>query len=91
MFPAFKIGIFLENLFIRSSSFFVKPVVPITTFFFNFAAIFKTSNVHLGIVKSIMTFALLKALSEFNSGLIPPILFLIEKFSVRVTNFTDLS
>ena len=71
IFPAFKIGIFLENLFIKSSSFFVKPVVPITTFFLVLIAIFKTSNVHFGIVKSIITFALLNAFSVFNSGLIP--------------------
>ena len=31
--PAFKIGIFFENFLIKISSLFVKPVVPITTFF----------------------------------------------------------
>ena len=34
IFPAFKIGIFFENFFIKFSSFLVNPVVPITTFFF---------------------------------------------------------
>ena len=34
IFPAFKIGIFLENFLIKFSSFFVNPVVPITTLFF---------------------------------------------------------
>jgi len=34
MFPALRIAIFLENFLIKSSSFFEKPVVPITTFFF---------------------------------------------------------
>ena len=43
IFPAFKIGIFLENFFIKFSSFSVKPVVPITTFFFNFVAKFDFS------------------------------------------------
>ena len=66
IFPAFKIGIFFENFLIIFSSFFVKPVVPITTFFFCFTAIFKISNVHLGTVKSIITLAFLKASKEFN-------------------------
>ena len=34
IFPAFNIGIFLENFLIKFSSLLVKPVVPITTFFF---------------------------------------------------------
>ena len=34
MLPALRIGIFLENFFIKFSSFFEKPVVPITTLFF---------------------------------------------------------
>ena len=41
IFPAFKMGIFFENFLIKFSSFFVNPVVPITTLFFNFDAIFK--------------------------------------------------
>ena len=81
----------LENFFIKFSSFFVKPVVPITTFFFSFEAIFKTSNVHFGIVKSIITFALPRAFSVFNSGLIPLIFLLMDLFSVRATNLVDLS
>ena len=52
--PALSIGIFLEYFFIKFSSFFEKPVVPMTTLFFNLEAIFKTSNVHFGIVKSIL-------------------------------------
>ena len=57
MFPAFKTGIFLENFFINFSSSFEKPVVPITTFFFNSDAILIISMVHFGIVKSIITSA----------------------------------
>ena len=33
--PALRIGIFLENVLIKFSCFFVNPVVPITTLFFN--------------------------------------------------------
>ena len=58
-------GIFLEYFFINFSSFLEKPVVPITTFFFNFEAIFSTSKVHFGTVKSIITFAFLNAFFEF--------------------------
>ena len=49
------------------------------------------ANVHFGIVKSIITFALLRAISVFNSGLIPLIFLLIALFSVRATNLVDLS
>ena len=62
IFPALRIGIFLEYFLIKSSSFLVKPVVPITTLFFNFDAIFNTSKVHFGTVKSIIIFVFLKAL-----------------------------
>ena len=70
MLPALSIGIVLENFFIKFSSFFVKPVVPITTLFFNFAAIFRISSA-FGIVKSIITLHFLNAAGEFISGLIP--------------------
>ena len=60
MLPALSIGIFLENFFIKFSSFFVKPVVPITTLFFNLDAILSISKVHLGTVKSIITLDFLK-------------------------------
>ena len=62
IFPAFKIGIFFEYFLIKFSSFFEKPVVPITTLFFNFKAIFNISNVHLGIVKSMIKSTFLKTL-----------------------------
>ena len=61
MLPALSIGIFLENFFIKFSSFFEKPVVPITTLFFNLDAILSISNVHLGTVKSIITLDFLNA------------------------------
>ena len=64
--PALSIGIFLAYFLIKFSSFLENPVVPITTLFFNLDAIFKTSNVHLGTVKSIIMFAFLNADSEFN-------------------------
>ena len=38
----FKMGIFLENLLIKFSSFLEKPVVPITTLFFSLDAILST-------------------------------------------------
>ena len=63
IFPALSIGIFLEYFLIKFSSFFENPVVPITTLFLSFDAIFKTSNVHLGTVKSIIKFDFLKACS----------------------------
>jgi len=66
MLPALRIGIFLEYFFIKFSSFLEKPVVPIINLFFNFDAIFRTSKVHFGIVKSIITFAFLNADTEFN-------------------------
>ena len=49
MLPAFKIGIFLEYFLIKFSSFLVKPVVPITTFFLSLDAILKAGNMSLGI------------------------------------------
>jgi len=64
--PALSMGIFLEYFFIKFSSFLENPVVPITTLFFSLEAIFSTSNVHFGIVKSIIIFAFLNADSEFN-------------------------
>jgi len=64
--PALSIGIFLEYFFIKFSSFLEKPVVPMTTLFLSLVAIFSTSNVHFGIVKSIIIFAFLNADSEFN-------------------------
>jgi hypothetical protein len=64
--PALKTGIFFEYFFINFSSFLEKPVVPMTTLFFSLEAIFNTSNVHFGIVKSIIIFAFLNADSEFN-------------------------
>ncbi len=57
----------------------------------HFDAIFKTWKVHFGTVKSIMTFAFLKAFSSFNSGLIPEIFLFIFLFSVRVTSLNFLS
>ena len=74
IFPAFKIGIFLENCFIKTSSFFENPVVPITTLF-NFAAIFRISKVHLGVVKSIIKSAFLIEFSVFKLKSIPLIFF----------------
>ena len=64
--PALRIGIFLEYFLIKFSSFLEKPVVPITTLFFSLEAILRTSKVHFGIVKSIITFAFLNADTEFN-------------------------
>ena len=69
----------------------MKPVVPITTFFFNLDATFNTSNVQLGTVKSIITFAFLKAFSVFNSGVIPKIFLLIFLLSVKETNLVSSS
>ena len=66
-------GIFLANFLIKISSFFEKPVVPITTLFFSFEAIFKISIVHLGTVKSITTFVCLKASMLLVVGFIPEI------------------
>ena len=71
MLPALRIGIFLENFLIIFSSLREKPVVPITTLFFNFDAIFNTCKVHLGTVKSIITFAFLNAFAVLSSILIP--------------------
>ena len=66
IFPALSIGIFFEYFLIWLSSFFVNPVVPITTFF-NFDAILRTSNVHLGTVKSIIKFTLFKSFFSISS------------------------
>ena len=91
IFPALSIGIFLEYFLIKFSSFFENPVVPITTLFFNFDAIFKTSNVHLGTVKSIIKFTFLKACSVFKLGLIPATFLLTILFSVRAIILKFLS
>ena len=80
MFPAFSIGIFFENFLIRFSSFLENPVVPITTLFFNFEAIFRISKVHLGTVKSIIKSTFLNEFSLFKVGLIPEIFFLLIDF-----------
>ena len=53
---------FFEYFTIKLSSFLEKPVVPITTLFFNFKAIFNISNVHLGTVKSMIKSTFLKVL-----------------------------
>ena len=71
MLPALSIGIFFENFLIKFSSFFEKPVVPITTLFFNFEAILSISNVHLGTVKSIITFDFLNASILFLDSFMP--------------------
>ena len=73
-------GIFFEYFLISFSSFFEKPVVPITTFFLNLEAILRTSKVHFGVVKSIIKFAFLKASSVFKLGLMPLIFLLIIYF-----------
>ena len=75
--PALSIGIFLEKFFIKFSSFFEKPVVPITTLFFNLDAILSISSVHLGTVKSIITLDFLKASKLFLDGFNPEIFLLI--------------
>ena len=90
MLPAFSIGIFLEYCFIKFSSFFEKPVVPITTLFFYLDAIFNISNVHLGTVKSIITFDFLNASTLFLKGFIPAIFLFIILFSVKETNLKFL-
>ena len=59
--PAFKIGIFFEKFFISCSSFFEKPVVPITTFR-NFDAILKTSKVHFWYCKIYNQICFLKSI-----------------------------
>jgi hypothetical protein len=75
MLPALSMGIFLENFFIKFSSFFEKPVVPITTLFFNLHAISSISIVHLGTVKSIITLDFLNASMLFLNGFNPEIFF----------------
>ena len=59
-------GIFLAYFLIKFSSLLVNPVVPITTFFLSFDAIFRTSKVHFGTVKSIIKFAFLKFVLYLN-------------------------
>jgi hypothetical protein len=71
--PAFRIGIFFENFLIKFSSFFEKPVVPITTLFLSFVAIFKISMVHFGTVKSIIIFVFLNDSILLRPGLTPEI------------------
>ena len=83
MLPALSIGIFLEKLLIKLSSFFEKPVVPITTLFFNLDASLSISNVHFGTVKSIITLDLLKASTLFIDGLIPAIFLFIYCFQLK--------
>ena len=51
-----------------------------TTLFFNFEAILSISNVHLGTVKSIITFDFLKASELFLDGFIPKIFLFIVLF-----------
>ena len=91
MFPALRIGIFLENFLIRFSSFFVKPVVPITTLFFNFDAMLNTSKVHLGTVKSIIKSDFLKETSELFSIFIRFIFLFTTLLSVRADMLKSLS
>ena len=68
-------GIFLNIFLLNFLSFFVKPVVPITTFFLISKQFLKPLRVHFGNVKSIITFAFLNALGVLSSGLIPFIFF----------------
>ena len=65
--------------------------MPITTLFFNLVAIFNTSSVHFGIVKSIITLVFLNALSVLSSGKIPTNFLLINLFSVKEIILIDLS
>ena len=83
-------GIFLANFFIKTSSFFEKPVVPITTLFFSLEAIFKISSVHLGTVKSIIIFVFLKASILLVVGFIPEIFLFTILFSVKDINLNFL-
>ena len=83
MLPALSIGIFFEKFLIKFSSFLEKPVVPITTLFFNFEAILSISNVHLGTVKSIITFDFLKASELFLDGFIPKFFYLLFYFQLK--------
>ena len=54
-------AIFFEQFLIIFSSFFVKPVVPMITFFFNFFAKFKISIEDLGLEKSMIMSVFLNA------------------------------
>ena len=65
-------------------------MVPITTLFFNFVAIFKISKVHFGTVKSIITFVFLKTFILLVEIFKPLILLLVLLFSVRQTNLKPL-
>ena len=76
--PALSIGIF------------EKPVVPITTLFFNLEAILSISKVHLGTVKSIMTLVFLKAVALFIVGFIPEIFLFIFLLSVKETSLKPI-
>ena len=64
MFPDLNIEVFFENLFIKNSCFLVKPVVPMTIFFFNLVAKFNISIVDFGVEKSIMTSVFSKAFKQ---------------------------
>ena len=55
-----------------------------------FEAILSISNVHLGTVKSIITFDFLKASELFLDGFIPKIFLFIILFSVKETNLKFL-
>ena len=88
--PALSIGIFFEKFLIKFSSFLEKPVVPITTLFFNFEAILSISNVHLGTVKSIITFDFLNASNYFLMVLYQKFFYLLFLFSVKETNLKFL-
>tara|TARA_B100000989_G_scaffold12438_1_gene8488 strand:- start:165 stop:458 length:294 start_codon:yes stop_codon:yes gene_type:complete len=78
MLPALSIGIFFEVFFIIFSSFCEKPVVPITTLLLSFTAISRTSRVHFGTLKSIITSLFLKVSALFNFGKIPKIFFFLD-------------
>ena len=69
--------VLFEIFLIMFSSFLLKPVVPITIFFFSLDAILRLSSVHFGLVKSIITFTFLNASIEFTWGLIPKIFLFI--------------
>jgi len=71
-------------------NFFEKPVVPITTLFFNFNAILSISNVHFGTVKSIITWDFLNVSILFFNGFNPAIFFFIILLSVIETNLKFL-
>jgi len=76
-------AIFLEQFLIIFSSFFVKPVVPIITFFFNFLAKFKISIEDFGLEKSMITSVFLKA-SKLLLCMLMPLIFLPTLRSVKL-------